>query len=61
VKIWIVMKDSHEDKWPVGAFSSKEKADEYVHSVNDGQRHEIVWIADDEGFKMDTPKFPSLL
>jgi hypothetical protein len=55
------MKDSHEDKWPVGAFSSKEKADEYVHSVNDGQRHEIVWIADDEGFKMDTPKFPSLL
>jgi hypothetical protein len=30
VKIWIVMQDSHEDKWPVAVYSSKEKADEYV-------------------------------
>ena len=61
MKLWIVMQDYHEDTWPIAVFSSKEKADEYIQSVNRKTGHETIWIPDDDGFEMDTPKFPSLL
>ena len=61
MKVWIVLQDSHEDKWPVGVFSSAEKAQEYLRSFNMDRRYGKVWIADEEGFEMDTPRFPSLL